>query len=542
MALRYERDGEIIPNAVKRNGRNSREANRPTGTEKARTKDTVEGMAVDVETAKEQAQQAIDDAANALTTSSGKNARRRGQTEPEPPPGGWVQGDQWIVDNDDGKPVEVRVWDGDEFVFEQVLAAELLVVSGGGVVRLADGVVTADAIAADAIDGMIITGATVQGGVVRQEGEYNKDTVRRFTVPRNIGAFTTSWTAPAGTPTTRSYVVPMDNTLPGWTLPNQPPPEVQSRSFEIGLRWINPATSLYENRTQVRIPDDFPSGVEVTVSVWACAIEIAKTATIRWHDGTTQNVNLTLGQWTKLSHTGVRSQEFVEIVNSVNFYPYASNSLAVADITFESSEGAIGRSELVTTDDGPALVFSSGADVGSLVEIGRVSPTELVIADTVINSDGITVEDEQAIASSGALILAGQTVRVIGAESTAFEGPVTFDDTVAFPGDTDWANVTLASGFVIQSGLTWQWRVKAGWLQMKGRIGRSGGTAIGASFVAASVADSALAAAAASVAEIVKHTPAPNIDRVGLLRIMANGSVQIASSEVAFFPNVEFLL
>lgn len=106
-----------------------------------------------------EARQAIEDAANALVTSNGKNSRRRGQTEPEPPEGGWVQGDQWVVDNAAGEAVEVRVWDGTEFVHETILTGELLVLSSGGVVRLADGVVTADAIAADAIDGMVITGA-----------------------------------------------------------------------------------------------------------------------------------------------------------------------------------------------------------------------------------------------------------------------------------------------------------------------------------------------------------------------------------------------
>lgn len=133
-----------------------------------------------VVTALEAAQQAIDEAADAKTTSNGKNSRRRGSTQPEPPPGGWVQGDQWVVDNAEGVPVEVRVWDGAEFVPEQILAAELLVLSSGGVVRLADGVVTADAIAADAIDGMVITGATIRTAASGQRWQIDASGIRGF--------------------------------------------------------------------------------------------------------------------------------------------------------------------------------------------------------------------------------------------------------------------------------------------------------------------------------------------------------------------------
>ncbi|WP_336651618.1 MULTISPECIES: hypothetical protein [unclassified Leucobacter] len=133
-----------------------------------------------VTAALEAAQQAVEDAANAVTTSSGKNARRRGATEPAPPDGGWVQGDQWVVDNADGKPVEVRVWNGAAFVSEQVLAAELLVLSAGGVVRLADGVVTADAVAADAIDGMVITGAIVRTASSGQRVQLDAEGLRSF--------------------------------------------------------------------------------------------------------------------------------------------------------------------------------------------------------------------------------------------------------------------------------------------------------------------------------------------------------------------------
>ncbi len=136
--------------------------------------------AVRVYEALAEARQAIEDAANALTTSNGKNSRRRGQTEPEPPEGGWVQGDQWVVNNAAGEAVEVRVWDGTEFVHETILTGELLVLSSGGVVRLADGVVTADAIAADAIDGMVITGALIRTAASGQRLQFDANGLRSF--------------------------------------------------------------------------------------------------------------------------------------------------------------------------------------------------------------------------------------------------------------------------------------------------------------------------------------------------------------------------
>lgn len=179
MPERYRRAEDALADLIRENRRGTRDSQRATGTEKEQTAATVLGMVPVVEDALEQAQQAIEDAANALTTSSGKNSRRRGQLEPTPPPGGWVQGDQWIVDNADGVPVEVRVWDGAGFVPEQLLAAELLVLSGG-LIRLANGVVTADAIAADAIDGMTITGALIRTAPTGQRMQFDVNGLSAF--------------------------------------------------------------------------------------------------------------------------------------------------------------------------------------------------------------------------------------------------------------------------------------------------------------------------------------------------------------------------
>lgn len=123
-----------------------------------------------VDTAKAEAAEALDKAASAQTSADGKNSRRRGVTEPDPPEGGWVQGDQWIrdVEQPDGsfKPVEALVWNGTEFVQEQIIVNELFVLGENGLVRIADGMVTAEALAADAVDAKTIRGAQIYGGYI----------------------------------------------------------------------------------------------------------------------------------------------------------------------------------------------------------------------------------------------------------------------------------------------------------------------------------------------------------------------------------------
>lgn len=199
MVTRYERDDEVVPLALKRLARGVANANRATGTEIRQTADKVEGMSADVAEALAEAQQAIEDAANALTTSSGKNARRRGPVQPDPPPGGWVQGDQWVVDNYDGNPVELKVWNGSEFVHEQLLSSELLILSTEGIIRLADGVVTAEAIAADAIDAMTIRGVQIYSGYIEAPVIASSDKLGSGTNVLNDPDFTsavnTAWVA-----------------------------------------------------------------------------------------------------------------------------------------------------------------------------------------------------------------------------------------------------------------------------------------------------------------------------------------------------------
>lgn len=145
--------------------------------------------AVSVSEALVEVAQAAQDAANALTTASGKNSRRRGVTEPAPPDGGWVQGDQWVRDEDrDGVmvPVQVLVWDGTEFVPEQIIADDVLVIGGDGVIRLKNGVVSGTALAFDAIDGKTITGATVRTAESGQRLQLDASGLRSFNAAGSV--------------------------------------------------------------------------------------------------------------------------------------------------------------------------------------------------------------------------------------------------------------------------------------------------------------------------------------------------------------------
>lgn len=115
-----------------------------------------------IQTAQDAAEQAADAAASAQTTADGKNSRRRGKTQPEPPSeSGWAQGDEWIVENDAGQPIEVRVWNGTEFVFDQILSSELLILGPNGTVQIKDGRITTPMLAAGAVTTEKLTAGAV---------------------------------------------------------------------------------------------------------------------------------------------------------------------------------------------------------------------------------------------------------------------------------------------------------------------------------------------------------------------------------------------
>ena len=72
-----------------------------------------------------------------------------------------------MVDNpDSGLAVEVRVWNGSEFVPDQLLVDELIVLDENGVIRLADGIVSAPQLAADALHAKVINNGQFFGGYI----------------------------------------------------------------------------------------------------------------------------------------------------------------------------------------------------------------------------------------------------------------------------------------------------------------------------------------------------------------------------------------
>lgn len=124
-----------------------------------------------VESSQAAAREALELAAAARETAAGKNRRVRGSVQPETPAGGWVKGDQWVKENSEGTPVSVKVWNGSQFVDDLILADSVLVPGSNGGVRLADGVVTANTLNADALNfksakGLDIVGGSISGGSI----------------------------------------------------------------------------------------------------------------------------------------------------------------------------------------------------------------------------------------------------------------------------------------------------------------------------------------------------------------------------------------
>ena len=82
-------------------------------------------------------------ASNAQTTADGRNRIRTGQTQPATPAGGWVQGDQWYVQNASAQTTSIRIWNGSSFVAYQQVADSILVPGSAGTVSIANGAITA---------------------------------------------------------------------------------------------------------------------------------------------------------------------------------------------------------------------------------------------------------------------------------------------------------------------------------------------------------------------------------------------------------------
>lgn len=106
---------------------------------------------------------AVAAAGEAATTVSGKNAKRVGVTQPPEPVGGWVNGDEWLVTDADGRWVGVKIWNGSMFVDYKMAAQSIIVPGSVGGILLENG----------AIDGKTITGALIRTSPSGQRMQFD---------------------------------------------------------------------------------------------------------------------------------------------------------------------------------------------------------------------------------------------------------------------------------------------------------------------------------------------------------------------------------
>lgn len=156
---RYVRDEEVIAQAIRATRRGVRDAQRPTGTERARALERLGGVE---SVADQAAADALDAAEQGMATAMTVDGMRRvvpSITEPPVPGTGWVNGDQWwqyeVVD-ERNRLTGIYVWNGTSWAAFQFIADSVLVPSSVGSVLLADG----------AVDAMTIRGAQIFGGYI----------------------------------------------------------------------------------------------------------------------------------------------------------------------------------------------------------------------------------------------------------------------------------------------------------------------------------------------------------------------------------------
>ncbi|MEB4614008.1 hypothetical protein [Leucobacter sp. M11] len=138
-------------------------------------------LSIAVDAAQAEAAEAIEAAANAQTTADGKNANYRGASEPqgsEKRP--LVVGDQWWVEDATGRPVGLKIFTAFGWIAKTFEADQILVPGSLGAVVIKNGAITGVKIAADAIDGKIITGATVRTAATGQRTQIDAEGLRTF--------------------------------------------------------------------------------------------------------------------------------------------------------------------------------------------------------------------------------------------------------------------------------------------------------------------------------------------------------------------------
>lgn len=164
MVLRHKRDVEAIAEELKVNRRIAREASRPTGTEINLTTETVETLEVDL--------------VEVQVTASGKNTIRRSEDEPDEP--GQTVNDRWEqydVLGAGGKLLASWAWDGTDWVSVELSETYLPLINiGTGTF----GELQGSRLAADAIDGKIITGALFRTAAAGRRLQFDTLGLRSF--------------------------------------------------------------------------------------------------------------------------------------------------------------------------------------------------------------------------------------------------------------------------------------------------------------------------------------------------------------------------
>lgn len=164
MVLRHKRDVEAIAEELKVNRRIAREAACPTGTEINLTTETVETLEVDL--------------AEVQVTASGKNTIRRSEDAPDEP--GQTVNDRWEqydVLGAGGKLLASWAWDGTDWVSVELSETYFPLINiGTGTF----GALAGSRLAADAIDGMIITGALFRTAAAGRRLQFDTLGLRSF--------------------------------------------------------------------------------------------------------------------------------------------------------------------------------------------------------------------------------------------------------------------------------------------------------------------------------------------------------------------------
>lgn len=406
--------------------------------------------AEDVEKAKADAEAAVQAAANAQTTADGKNARRRGVTEPAPPEGGWVQGDQWVRDvldeDDEPVPVEVLVWNGAEFVHETTLTGELLVVGENGVIRLADGVVTAESVAAEFYYGREFHGGLFKGSQF-SGGSFDLESLVDATVILNDNCETAAgWFAVGAVPQpTRSTVVKRSGSAS--VLTALIPEFAGVPSHRSALKEVTASSTVAGGKFSAWLYSAAKRDVSVKLGASGAILSV-------------QQATLEAGAWTQLSVFVDAPPEYVEV------YGYGTAALYIDDVVVEAYD-ALGSSIGLRRDaTGNAGLFSDSQHNGKAALVDGQLVVESshgkVLASAGDSGSPPKVEITDPAATDRGLQLTPAGVRILnpaGGVDRLWTLPdvtdglrvyapygLRFMHQVAFAGDTDWANATLPSG------------------------------------------------------------------------------------------------